>query len=270
MAKLMRKRQRSAGANRIDKQRLRAVERIDVAGAVGRFRPARRLHRAADFKRQLKIASLPGVVRHAPFVHQPPQVAVGADVVEAVIVDADVRKMRRHHRERALAAELQKSLVARRVELQQCGAILKALRPLGPALRRVAAFHREHRRCRTGRATFLDRLDALGRPRPKPLQLRQKIGRRQFSVEFDHSRGCRMEDTGVREYDSQRDSLLTASSFLHLASSLDPRRAAAGDVHQLVERDLAGVAAGAHRAARRGRRRGSRIPAALRRSGIHR
>ena len=110
MAKLMCKCERSTGANRIDKQRLRAVERIDVAGAVARFCPPGGLHRPADFKRQLEIAPLPGVVRHAPFAHQPPQVAVGADIVEAVIVNADVRQMRRHHRKRPLAAKLQETV----------------------------------------------------------------------------------------------------------------------------------------------------------------
>jgi hypothetical protein len=120
-------------------------------------------------------------------VHQPPEVAVRADIVEPVVVNADVREVRRHHSQRALAAKLEKLLVAGGVELQKRGSELEPLRPLRPALRRVPTFHREYRRGRARRAASLDRLDALSRPRPKTLELRKKIGRRQFGVEFDQA-----------------------------------------------------------------------------------
>ena len=74
-------------------------------------------------------------------------------------------------RDGPLAAELEIALVAGGVEVQQRRAVLKALRPLGPALGRVAALDGEHGRRRAGRAALLDRVDALGRPRPEALQL---------------------------------------------------------------------------------------------------
>ena len=93
----------------------------------------------AHLERELVEVPLPRLVGDAALVHQPPQVAVGADVVEAVVVDADVRQVRGHHGDGPLAAEPQEALVAGRVELQQGRAELEALRPLGPALGRVAA-----------------------------------------------------------------------------------------------------------------------------------
>ena len=54
------------------------------------------------------------------------------------------------------------NVVARRVELQKCGAVLKALRPFGPAPRGVATLDGEDRRCGSRRATELHGVDALG------------------------------------------------------------------------------------------------------------
>ncbi len=62
--------------------------------------------------------ALPGVARQAAFAHQPPKIAIGADIVKAMIVNANVRQMRRHYRQRPLAAQLQESFVGRRVELK--------------------------------------------------------------------------------------------------------------------------------------------------------
>ena len=53
---------------------------------------------------------------------------------------AKVSDMRRHFFNGISPTRLQKRLVARRVELQNLGAVLKALSPLGPTPRRVLAF----------------------------------------------------------------------------------------------------------------------------------
>src|ERR1039458_8497972 len=58
---------------------------------------------------------------------------------------AGVRNVRRHPLDRSAPANLQKTLVAHRVQLQQRRAVLKTLRPLGPATRGVSAFDGEHR-----------------------------------------------------------------------------------------------------------------------------
>ena len=78
-------------------------------------------------------AALPLAGVEAPLVGEAPQGAVGADVVEAVIVDAHVRQVRRHALDGARAPELEEPPVAGGVELQQRRAELKSLRPLGPA-----------------------------------------------------------------------------------------------------------------------------------------
>ena len=137
MAEEVRERERAKRTEGVDEQRVRAVERMDEAAARNR-RPAPRLHRAADLQRQLVEPDFPVGRVDATFTRQSPQRTVGADVVEAVIVNARVREVRRHPRERALAAEIEKRRVARRIELQQRRAVLKSFRPLGPSARRVA------------------------------------------------------------------------------------------------------------------------------------
>jgi hypothetical protein len=154
----VRKRQRAERAQGVDEERVRAIERVDVA-AVGQLRPAPRLDRAAHLQRQLVVAHLPLGRLEAPFAGEPPQVAVGTDVVEAVIVDADVGEMRRHPLEGAGAAQIEELLVAGGVELQQRRAELEALRPLRPAAGAVLSFDGEHRRPVLGAPGVLDGVD---------------------------------------------------------------------------------------------------------------
>jgi hypothetical protein len=85
-----------------------------------------------------------------PFAGEAPQRAVGADVVEAVIVNAGMREVRRHSLERARLSELEELALAGRIELQQRGAVDKSFRPLRPAARGVAAVDREDRRAEDG------------------------------------------------------------------------------------------------------------------------
>src|SRR5690349_1207998 len=115
------------------------------------------------------------MVGYAAFVDKPQQVSVGADVIEAMIVNADVREMGSHHAERSLTAKFEKTVIAGRIKLQERRAVLKSLRPLGPAFGCVASINREHGRRRTGWAALFNPLDALRRTRPESLQLRKKI-----------------------------------------------------------------------------------------------
>ena len=162
VAKLMRHRERAQRADRVDEQRVRAVERINVAAARN-VRPARGLHCAGDLEREFVKLHLARAVGDLPLAHEPPKVAVGRDVVEAVIVHAGVRHVRGHVLHRAFVADLQKPLVAGGVVLQHGRAELKALRPLGPAARGVLALHGEHRRALGRTPVFLDGQNLLPR-----------------------------------------------------------------------------------------------------------
>ena len=122
-----------------------AVERVDET-AVGQRRPAARLDGAAHFQGELVEPQLPVARGHAPFARQPPQRAVGADVVEAVVVHAHVGEVRGHALHCARSSEVEEGDVTGRVELQQRRSELEALRPLCPAARLIAALHGEHRR----------------------------------------------------------------------------------------------------------------------------
>lgn len=74
------------------------------------------------------------------------QISIRTHVVEAVIMDADVRNMRRHDGDRPLAPDVQKFLIIRCVELQNRGAELKPLRPFRPTTTRVLAATGEYGR----------------------------------------------------------------------------------------------------------------------------
>ena len=127
------------GAHGIDKERLAAIERVDVAEAVRKAGPTRGLHRAAYLQRKLIKMQLPFVRGNAALEHQTAKVAVSGDVVEAVIVHAGVGQMLRHVRDHVPPRHGQQIPVARQIEAQQGIAILKSLRPLGPAARRITA-----------------------------------------------------------------------------------------------------------------------------------
>ena len=99
MAEHVRQRQRAKRADRVDEQRMRAVERADEAAARN-ARPPARLHGTADFQRQLVEVLFPVARVDPPLAREAPQVAVRADVVEAVIVDARVGEVRGHPFER--------------------------------------------------------------------------------------------------------------------------------------------------------------------------
>ena len=79
-----------------------------------------------------------------------------------MIVNADVAEVRRHHVDGALAADLQEFGLARGIELEDGGAELEALRPLGPAAAGVLAADGEDGRALGGRPGFLNRPDLGG------------------------------------------------------------------------------------------------------------
>ena len=146
MAQLVAQQQGAQRAQGVDKQRVRPVEGVDVAAAIGGRRPARGLHRTGTFQGELVAGALLAILRNAAFPHQPQEVAVRADVVKPVIVNARVRQVRRHDRHRPLAANLQELALSGGVELEDGRAELKALRPLGPSPAGVPAAGSENGR----------------------------------------------------------------------------------------------------------------------------
>src|ERR1043165_496367 len=107
----MGQRQRTERTDRIDKQRMRPIERIDVTVAIADSRPTRRLDRARYLESQFAKILFPLIARHFSFPHQPPKVAVSGDVVESVIMHTDMRHVTRHYFDRFPAAQLEKLLL---------------------------------------------------------------------------------------------------------------------------------------------------------------
>jgi len=106
---------------------------------------ARGLNCTRGLQRDLGVVELRLVEARFAFEHEAALVAVGGDVVEAVVMHAHVGNVRRHVPHRLHAAALEHRRVAGRVEMQERHAELEALRPLGPAARSVFALHGEHR-----------------------------------------------------------------------------------------------------------------------------
>ena len=140
--------------------------------AVRQRRPAPRLDGAAHLQRQLVEAQLPLARGDPSFAREPPQVAVGADVVEAMVVDAHVREVRRHAFHGARAPQLEEGLVAGRVELEQRRPELEALGPFGPPARLIAPLHGEHRCAMLGPPGLFDGSNLSGREREQTLDFR--------------------------------------------------------------------------------------------------
>ena len=79
------------------------------------------------------------------FEYQAAKIAVGAHVVEAVIVHTGVGHVRRHALDGVSPSDFEESAVTGRVELKDHRAKLKALRPLGPTLGSVPTVSRKNR-----------------------------------------------------------------------------------------------------------------------------
>src|ERR1051325_6500385 len=106
---------------------------MDEAGSVRDLCPPRSLDSARNLQGQLVEILLAFVEWNFSLPHQPPQISVGGDIVEPVVVHAQVRDMRGHPLNRVAPSEFEKSIVSGRVELQQRRAVLKSLRPFRPA-----------------------------------------------------------------------------------------------------------------------------------------
>jgi hypothetical protein len=97
-------------------------------------------------------------------------VAVGGEVVEAVVVHADVRHVRGHAIDGEFRGGVGETLFAGGVELQEAGAVVETFRPLGPAARGIFAGVGEDGRTLRGIVGVEDRVDLLAGQLPEALQ----------------------------------------------------------------------------------------------------
>src|SRR5688572_7516565 len=155
--------------------------------AVWQTRPARRLDGPAHLQCELVEPRLPLRRVESSFTRQSPQAAVRTDVVEPVIVDAGVRQVRRHSIQRAVSSELQKLLLAGRIELQHRRSELEALRPFGPATRLPASVDREDGCPVLGAPRAFEAADFPGGNLEEAIDPGQQIGWRELSVAIHQS-----------------------------------------------------------------------------------
>src|SRR5688572_23314437 len=115
MSQHVRQRQRAQRADRIDEERVRAVEGVDESSTWNR-RPAPGLYGSCYLQRRRVKPLLPWLRFEFAFARQPPQGAVGAHIIETMVVNADVRQMRRHTLECERSAQLEKLTIAGRIK----------------------------------------------------------------------------------------------------------------------------------------------------------
>src|SRR5881409_25652 len=146
MTELMGYCQRTKRTHGVDEQRMWAVKGVNISFAIGDLCPSRRLNSARDFESEFVKGALVFAVGEAAFPNQTQQIAVSRDVVETVIMHADVRDVRSHALEGAGTAELKETFLAGGIELKDGRAKLETLGPFGPATRGVFSRNGEHGR----------------------------------------------------------------------------------------------------------------------------
>ena len=114
-----------------------SVERINVPEFRSQLRPARSLYGAACLQRKIVKVSFPLIGRKAALLKQTPEVSISADVVEPMVMHADVRKMRGHQAKRPIAADAEHFLITGGIILENRRTILESLGPLGPSPRGI-------------------------------------------------------------------------------------------------------------------------------------
>ena len=142
------------------------------------------MHGAGNFERQLVKAPLPCILRDAAFVHQAQQVAVSADVVEAVVVNAGVAQVDRHQFHRACPSQFEKLALAGGIELKNGRADVETLRPFRPAAAGVPATHGKHGRALRRLPALFERVNLLSRKLKQPTHFARQRGRREIGTDF--------------------------------------------------------------------------------------
>jgi len=143
VAQHMRKAEGAEGTDGVGEKRLGPVEGTDVTEFGGQLGPARGLDRPAGFEREVVEVGLPFVGKESTFAKKAAEVSVGADIVEAVIMDPDMGDVGGHAAECSLPANFEHRSVASGVVLEDGGAVDESFGPLGPAPRGVFAFNGE-------------------------------------------------------------------------------------------------------------------------------
>jgi hypothetical protein len=180
--------ERAEGADGVGEEGVGSVEGVDVAGAGGELRPARGLDGAGGLEGEDVEVLFPLVVGDEFFAHEAEEIAVGADVVEAVVVDADVGDVGRHEVDGVAAADVEEGFVAGDFELVERAAELEALGPFGPAARGVFALDGEDGRAPGGVPPFLEAKNLFAGEFEELVNRRLEGGGREGVVDLDHGK----------------------------------------------------------------------------------
>ena len=121
MAELVGYHDDATGSNGINEEAVRPVERINIAAPVMDFGPARRLHRAGNF--QGEFVEVEGGMGQFTFALKAQPVAVGAQVIKSVVMDARVADMGGHPRYGIAFGSGRVGVVTSGIKLQEIRAV---------------------------------------------------------------------------------------------------------------------------------------------------
>jgi len=181
---LMRDAKNAQGTHSIDEQRMRPVKGINVAAALGGSGPARSLGAGAGLDGEIVEMHFPGIVGDALFAHQAAQVAIGREIMEAVIMHADMGDVRGHIGDRVFAPKFQQGTIPGAVKSQNRAAILETLGPFGPTAAGIAAIDGEHRRTLARIPAAFDQLGFIGTQGEDLVGSCAQVGRAEGSINF--------------------------------------------------------------------------------------
>ena len=126
----------AAGTNGVHEEGMRAVEAVDESPTLP-LGPTGSLNGAAGFDREFVEIFLPLIFGETAFEHQAAEVSIGREVVETMVVDADVRDMRGHAANGVIATAGEAFLIARGIKVKDRNAVAEAFGPFSPAACRV-------------------------------------------------------------------------------------------------------------------------------------
>jgi hypothetical protein len=196
VAELMGDGEGAEGANGVGEEGVRSVEGVDVAELGGEGGPAGGLDGAAGLEGEFVEIFFPGIEGDKAGGHETQEVAVGADVVEAVVVDADVGDVGGHEVDGVAAGDVEEGFVAGEFELVGGGAELEALGPFGPAAGGVGALDGEDGGAEGGIPAVLEAVDFGAGEGGELVDGGEEGGGREVGLDVDHGEGNEVSAKG--------------------------------------------------------------------------
>ncbi|MDB6027473.1 MAG: hypothetical protein JWM68_3696 [Verrucomicrobiales bacterium] len=186
VAELMADGEGAQGTDGVAEEGVRSVEGINVAELGRDLGPTGGLDGAGEFEGEFVEVLFPIVLGREAFVEEAQEIAVGADVIEAVVMHADVADVRGHLLDGGVATHGEELFLAGGIELENGGAELETLRPLRPAARGVFAGFGEDGGAGVGFPALVQGVDLAGGELEDFVGLREEFLGGERGIDLEH------------------------------------------------------------------------------------